>query len=532
MEYRPLSFENKLFMSKVYMRNSKNMMIKKVFRMRTQPKGTVSGTTESTLNWEAIRNELDADSLLPPSREMFVEDDKTIRPYDDHESRVHGRQQFDNSNTSAQRTTALLIEACEQGNNDLLKELLVGGVDVNAPFSGIMYSGYTAVHVAALYGHTDVLQTLLDHSANINEEDAKGKRRPLHFAAGSRQRSMVGFLIERGAQVNAKDRNAVQPIHEATWSGSIDVLDLLIEAGAAVDCSDRLGYQPLHWTTFTPNQPDVIKYLLYKKADIDAKISDGLRAVHLTCRTDPTNLGTLLTLGAKTDYDDGTDPALITAVNAQSKVAVEMLLKHGVDPDRRACDGSTALHTLARLRSKSPSESSNDKEICQLLLDYGANVNLKDGNEHHVLHCLASYKFTSMADFVAIEELAKLVLDRGAGLNTTTSQGHTPLYLAICSGDRLFSRLLIRSGSRLLVRTEVLLAEITEMKINWQAPKSWYTVNVWCYSLGVEQQWGKLPYLAFKLSIDDDGFITQSAMEETFETVEMLISGSHDSSSF
>lgn len=122
----------------------------------------------------------------------------------------------------------------------------------------------------------------------------------------------------------------------------------------------------------TSDQPEVIKYLVRKEADIEATTSDGSRAVHLTCRTDSASLRTILSLGAKTDYDDGTDSALITAISSKSTLAVETLLKHGVDPNRRASDGSTPLHALATLHFKTPGDSSSDREICQMLLDHGA----------------------------------------------------------------------------------------------------------------------------------------------------------------
>lgn len=248
LEYHPLSFENKLFMSKVYLRNSRNMMIKRVFKIGNRSRGERRDTAQPLLNWEAIRNELDADSLLLSSQEISIKDNETIKPY------------------------MSLVQACEQGNSVQANKLLVGGIDVHARLTGVMYSGYTAIHVAALYGHVDVVEILLKYSANIDEEDLTGKRRPLHFAAGGRQRAMVKFLIQKGAQIDAKACNAVQPIHEASWSGSIEILDALIEAGADISCPDRLGYKPSQWAVWSLNQSEVIRYLSNKKRNVEPKL--------------------------------------------------------------------------------------------------------------------------------------------------------------------------------------------------------------------------------------------------------------------
>ena len=513
MEYRPLSFENKLFTSRVYIRYSKNMMFKRVFKLRSQTTAEPSDTVQPVPSWESIRNELDADSLLPSSREVSIKDINTTKHYDDLEDGGHTARKFATSKIGTQTSSATFTQACEQGDSILIEALLVGGLDVHALLTEVPYSGYTAVHVAALHGHINVMETLLKHNADVNAEDSTGQRRPLHFAAGGRKTAMVKFLIRQGAQVDAEARNAVQAIHEASWSGSVEVLDALFEAGAALDCSDWLGYRPLHWATWAPNHTDIIKYLANRKAEVDAKSSDGSRAVHLTCRTDSTNLSILLALGAKTNYDDGTDSALVTAINSENANAVEMLLKHGVDPNCRATDGSTALHALASLRSKTLSVPSNDTKICRLLLDHGANLHMKDDNENQVLHWLASHNSTSMADIFAMKELAILVLDQGADIDATNSEGCSPLYLAIRCGNRQLGGLLIRSGSRVLFQTDAFNAELQAS--NWQ--RSEYTVSVWLHDSVFGQYWKDISTNFHALAIDDDGSISESFMKENLE---------------
>ena len=183
------------------MRNSKSMMIRRLFRVGTKPKESVREMIQPVPNLEAIQSELDADSLVLSNEEVSVQDSEMVRPY--------SLRRFDAPRIPAPELYEMLVQACEQGNSVQTKRLLDHGLDVHARFAEVMYSGFTAIHVAALYGHVSVVETLLNHAANINGEDVTEKRRPLHLAAGSRQGSMVRFLIQHGAQVDAKARNDV-----------------------------------------------------------------------------------------------------------------------------------------------------------------------------------------------------------------------------------------------------------------------------------------------------------------------------------
>ena len=58
-------------MSKVYIRNSKNMMIEKIHELRDRSK--VRQRTQPVTNLEAIENELDAESLLLPCEVAHIE---------------------------------------------------------------------------------------------------------------------------------------------------------------------------------------------------------------------------------------------------------------------------------------------------------------------------------------------------------------------------------------------------------------------------------------------------------------------------
>ena len=95
----------------------------------------------------------------------------------------------------------------------------------------------------------------------------------------------------------------------------------------------------------TPDRSDVILYLLRNGADIEAKTSTGSRPIRLACITDPTNLRTLILLRAETDYDDGSESILESAIRFGSQWALEVLIKHGADLNRQKNASNAILHT-------------------------------------------------------------------------------------------------------------------------------------------------------------------------------------------
>ena len=531
VESRRMSFEKGLFMSRVYLRNYKNVMAKEISKARTGSKLKVGITTadQTAKNWEAIRDQIEADSLLVRSREGSISDNDTVRSsinseirrrfseevsgdqieeednllatvyeelHDDNNPTNHinseSRHRFseevirdriegnrliasfegpiNDNNTIRSHTSSKsrhrfseeviaigvsgalfdseLIRTCEQGDSLQARWLAVRGVDLHAHFKQGSYSGFTAIHVAAIHGHINVVKVLLGCGADMEEETASECRRPLHLAALTGQVSMAKFLIREGAQLDAKTQHGMQPIHDAAWSGSVEILDALTEAGARVDCLDSFGHQPLHWAAVTPNQSDFIHGLIRKGANIEAKAFDGSRPLRLACTSDPTKLRTLIELGAMTDYDDGSESVLETTIKSDSKWALKILLSNGADPNFQNQEGKTVLFTLARSVCNSLRESSDDLIMCRELLDHGVDVHLKDKEGNQVLHCLAAH---NPGNFAPTQELAKLLLDRGAALNDTNDQGCSPLYIAIYYGNRQLSGLLLEAGSRILI---------------------------------------------------------------------------------
>jgi len=63
----------------------------------------------------------------------------------------------------------------------------------------------TPLHYAAQYGHLSVVEYLVNQKADINAKD-KDNRTPLHRAARYGHLSVVEYLVNQRADINAKDK--------------------------------------------------------------------------------------------------------------------------------------------------------------------------------------------------------------------------------------------------------------------------------------------------------------------------------------
>ena len=65
----------------------------------------------------------------------------------------------------------------------------------------------SALMLACSHGHLDAVKMLLEHNANVNKTTESGKMSPLHYAISSGKEEIVNLLLEKGADVEAKNQN-------------------------------------------------------------------------------------------------------------------------------------------------------------------------------------------------------------------------------------------------------------------------------------------------------------------------------------
>tara|TARA_B100000683_G_scaffold114242_1_gene112397 strand:+ start:3435 stop:3869 length:435 start_codon:yes stop_codon:yes gene_type:complete len=90
---------------------------------------------------------------------------------------------------------------------------------------------------------------------------------PLHAAAN---KETVELLIDKGADINAKDDTGGTPLFWAALEGNEEVAELLIRQGADVNAAGPKGRTALHWAVAMAQKKSV-ELLIGESADVNAK---------------------------------------------------------------------------------------------------------------------------------------------------------------------------------------------------------------------------------------------------------------------
>ncbi|KAJ7976888.1 ankyrin repeat domain-containing protein 1 [Quillaja saponaria] len=140
-----------------------------------------------------------------------------------------------------------LAAAAQLGDVDALRRAidnLTGSLDEPVE------DGDTVLHLTCLYGHFPCVQLLLERGANLEAKDEDGAL-PLHDACAGGFTEIVQLILNRanGAEhikrmLESVDAEGDTPLHHAARGEHVDVIRLLLAYGASPSKSNLYGKTP------------------------------------------------------------------------------------------------------------------------------------------------------------------------------------------------------------------------------------------------------------------------------------------------
>ena len=177
-------------------------------------------------------------------------------------------------------------------------------------------------------------------------------------------------------------------MHTAAFLGQYEVAELLVQKGADVNAKNEDGETPISSTMADWGTTEFIAGILQLKLDRE-KVEAGRAKIAKLLRQQ----------GAQTDFAGPVGNDIWTAAGAGNIEAVKQHLAKGVDVDAKNKDEATALHVAAFL---------GQYEVAELLIQKGADVNVRGGKGETPIDSLKVD--WGITEFVA--SLLQLKLDR------------------------------------------------------------------------------------------------------------------------
>ena len=189
-------------------------------------------------------------------------------------------EQLDNSGVAA------IHLAAEYGHTGMLQVMLEKGVDINLTEDAPAEAGATALHCACANGHTDVVRLLIAAGADDTLKTLRGET-PAHFAVMKkkfgqelRPEERAGLLKElKNLDLPREDGRTPLMLLQDIWNAK-ELLTILLNCGVNVNHVDNNGMTALMLNT----DKDMTKELLRAGADINLADNAGNTALHYTLK--------------------------------------------------------------------------------------------------------------------------------------------------------------------------------------------------------------------------------------------------------
>lgn len=264
--------------------------------------------------------------------------------------------------TRDRRGTTPLMYAAAVGSQDAIKLLVEAGADVNAK------NAFDATPLMWAAGDIAKVRLLLAKGAGVNARSKVGRTPLLIAALHDGASEIVRLMIDKGADVKARDGGGLSVLQAAAFSNDAETVGLLLAKGADPNSKDEAGFTPLIAAASNGDRnKEVVRLLLQHGANVNVACGETLETV----KNGPLALGRLT--------------PLLSAVPQGNYETVELLVNAGANVNAKDVRGLTPLALAV-------SSDRPDPRIVRLLLAKGADPGLQSKNGETALDWANKYQ--------------------------------------------------------------------------------------------------------------------------------------------
>lgn len=140
--------------------------------------------------------------------------------------------------TSQQKIIGKIISAIADSDIRLVQHYLGFGdenqnVSKKINVNSFNYKGFTPLHVAAVYGQTDILKLLIEYGADVNLMTTLKQYTALHLAVQNNMNEVIDVLLNsKKCDLNKQDCCGNSSLHYACLMGDVSIISSLLKHGA------------------------------------------------------------------------------------------------------------------------------------------------------------------------------------------------------------------------------------------------------------------------------------------------------------